>query len=377
VTTTLPRISIVTPSFNQAQFLEACIESVLSQAYPNLEYIVMDGGSTDGSVDIIRKYEQQVAYWRSEPDGGHYAAVEEGFARSTGEIMAWLNSDDKYCPCAFFKVADIFMRHPDVSWITGRSLKWSTAGRAVELGPESGSFSREKVVDRGEFQSPWICQESTFWRRSLWERAGGGPRKAFPLAGDLELWVRFFRHAPLHFVDTLLGGNRRHPDQRSVRFREAYLREAEVVLAEERARPAPDGSFGPPAPMTPDRESVRRLLGLAGLARSVAVSDEVAMDLMVELGRVTVDRDHYVDANRVHELAVAECRADRADDAVRIAVLEDALRLARTHNTRLEEDLVQARLSRDKAQERINAIERSISWRTAMFVGRFLRPFIR
>src|SRR5215469_5586779 len=97
----LPKISIVTPSFNQAEFLEETIRSVLDQNYPNLEYVVVDGGSTDGSVDIIKKYAHRLAWWVSEPDDGQYAAINKGFKHSSGEIMAWINSDDKYLPWTF------------------------------------------------------------------------------------------------------------------------------------------------------------------------------------------------------------------------------------------------------------------------------------
>jgi Glycosyl transferase family 2 len=345
----LPRISIVTPSFNQARFLEACIESVLSQEYPNLEYILMDGGSTDGSVEIIRKYERHLTYWQSQPDGGHYAAVADGFARATGDILAWLNSDDKYCPLAFFKVAHVFLGHPEASWITGRPMRWSADGRAEDLTPDPIVYSRDKTVLRGDFQTPWICQESTFWRRSLWERAGGGPRADLRLAGDLELWVRFFRYAPLHFLDTLLGGNRRHSEQRSVIFLQEYLREAETVLAEEVARPAPDSSFSSPEPLTYEQDKLRRFLRDSGVPLLAIAADELAMDLVADLGRVSAERDHFIHASRVYELALAESDPDR-----------------------------QARLDTiQRLEERVRAIERSVSWRAAMLLGRIVRPFTK
>jgi glycosyltransferase involved in cell wall biosynthesis len=106
-----PRISIVTPSFNQAVYLEKCIKSVLTQNYPNLEYIVMDGGSTDGSVEIIKRYEPYITYWQSQPDGGQAAAIGDGFQRSTGELLSWINSDDFLCKDALFKVAESYQKN--------------------------------------------------------------------------------------------------------------------------------------------------------------------------------------------------------------------------------------------------------------------------
>src|SRR5665647_3247451 len=114
-----PKITIITPVYNRAQYLEATILSVLNQGYANLEYIIIDGGSTDGTIEIIKKYESQLAYWVSEPDQGMYYALQKGFDKASGDIMAWLNSDDMYHANSLFVVADIFSTFEDVDWIMG------------------------------------------------------------------------------------------------------------------------------------------------------------------------------------------------------------------------------------------------------------------
>jgi glycosyltransferase involved in cell wall biosynthesis len=247
-TSRLPTISIVTPSYNQGEFLEECIDSILSQNYPNLEYIIMDGGSSDNSVEIIKKYEKYLTYWQSRPDGGQYAAVNEGFTKTSGEIMAWLNSDDKYQENAFFKVATLFARYPHISWLTARHAFWDGAGRVKMIEASClPIYSRGQYL-RKEYDRPYIQQESTFWRRSLWEKAGGYLRSDLKLAGDLELWTRFFRYAQLYTVDTLLGGYRVHGNQKAVLQRALYQEEAERILDEEQALFAEDHNYNPPAP---------------------------------------------------------------------------------------------------------------------------------
>lgn len=237
---TFPKISIVTPSFNQGEFLEATIKSVLNQEYPNLEYIIIDGGSTDGSVEIIKKYEESLHFWCSEPDGGHYDAVNKGFSHSTGDIMAWLNSDDMYYPWAFCTVASIMSQFPDVRWLTTLYHgTWDSNG-FCRINPVAG-YSRKSFLRGlhipGEGRI-WglraIQQESTLWRRELWEEAGGQIRTCFDLAGDFDLWSRFYACDSLFGVSSPLGGIRSLPNQRSRKYFQRYLAQAHQSLSEMR-----------------------------------------------------------------------------------------------------------------------------------------------
>lgn len=222
----LPKISIVTPSFNQGDFLEECILSVLEQGYPNLEYIIMDGGSTDQSVEIIKKYERYLTYWQSEKDAGQYWAIDAGLKKTTGEIQAWLNSDDKYHPGAFKTVADTFMRYPEVEWLTGRPTVWNAKGELIDI-RLLHAFSLRDYLDPD--QHTFIQQESTFWRKRLWDRAGGGIDTALNFAGDMELWLRFFQESELHVIDALLGGFRYHAAQKTAAGAVKYRQEADAL----------------------------------------------------------------------------------------------------------------------------------------------------
>jgi glycosyltransferase involved in cell wall biosynthesis len=222
-----PKISIVTPSFNKARYIEDTIKSVLHQQYPNLEYIIIDGGSTDGSVDIIRKYEKQLSYWISEPDKGQYHAINKGFARSSGEIMAWINADDMYYHNALWAVAEVFNTFSDVKWITGIPTQFDALGRCFPAPQVRDRWSRYCYLLK---EHKWIQQETTFWRRELWDRAGAHVDTRFELAADLELWLRFFRFEQLYSVSCFIGGFRHNPGQRSISMAQEYLKEADRLL---------------------------------------------------------------------------------------------------------------------------------------------------
>ncbi len=231
----LPKISIVTPSFNQAQFLEEAIRSVLDQNYPNLEYVVVDGGSTDGSVDLIRRYADGLTWWVSERDGGQYDALNKGFAHTSGEILGWLNSDDKYLPWTFRSLAEAFSL-PQVEWVTSRfHLFWDQSGQAVRCEEHPG-FSRELVLRGGALPGcgwpawAFVQQESTFWRRSLWERTGSRLDSSCSLAADFDLWIRFAQSAELYTFPVPLAGFRQHPSQQTAQRMPEYLEQARMAL---------------------------------------------------------------------------------------------------------------------------------------------------
>jgi len=232
----LPRISIVTPNYNYGNFIERTLTSVLNQDYPNLEYIVIDDGSTDDSVAVIRRHEHRLAHWETRPNRrGQYDAIATGFGRATGEILAWLNSDDAYLPGALSIVADVFTQFPEIDWLTTLyPMHWDEGGRLVRADQVRG-FSRRGFFEGDHLPTPnsfslgYIQQESTFWRRSLWQVAGNFDAD-FPRAGDFALWAQFFHHAELCGLATPLGGFRVHGAQLTSRSYPAYYAEAVRAL---------------------------------------------------------------------------------------------------------------------------------------------------
>lgn len=220
------RISIVTPVFNQVKYLEQTILSVLNQGYPELEYIIIDGGSTDGTVEIIKKYESQISYWISEPDTGMYDALNKGFSISSGKIMAYINSDDILMPNSLYMMNKLFLDLPEVQWVQGLNNCMDMSGSITQT-YYGKKFSFLKFLYR---DYKWIQQESTFWRRSLYEKAGNRIDKSLRLAGDFDLWFRFFQYEKLYNCDVPIGVWRKRDGQLSDRFLNEYLTEIEETI---------------------------------------------------------------------------------------------------------------------------------------------------
>lgn len=206
-----PRVvSIVTPSFNQACFLEETIQSVLSQNYPHIEYMIVDGGSTDGSVEIIRRYQDRLAWWVSEPDKGQTDAINKGFARANGDILAWINSDDTYLPGAIAEAAGFLDAHPEVGLVYGDANLIDGKGKVLGRFPARQTDYRR--LRRGYVHIP---QQTAFFRADLWRRVGPLD-PSFYFAMDYDLWVRLAKISTLKYHPHLWANFRLHTQGKSL-----------------------------------------------------------------------------------------------------------------------------------------------------------------
>lgn len=221
----LPKISVVTPSYNQGRFLEQTIQSVISQNYPQLEYVVIDGGSTDNSVQIIKKYQKKLEYFESKKDRGQSHAINKGFAKTDGEIMAWINSDDMLRPGALRLVASIFATFPEIEWLTSLPSTMTEAGYQVYLAQPP--LYLRSLIKKGLYTRKllgFIMQEGTFWRRSLWKKAGGKLAEV-PYTMDMQLWQNFARYTPLYCVEACLASYRLNPNRKNNDNHRRYYQE--------------------------------------------------------------------------------------------------------------------------------------------------------
>jgi glycosyltransferase involved in cell wall biosynthesis len=210
-----PKISVVTPSFNQGRFLEETLRSIHDQGYPNLEHIVIDGGSTDSSVAVIQQFADRLSYWVSEKDNGQTDALIKGFNRATGDIHCWLNSDDLFEPATLEEVAQFFHEHPEVRFIYGDSTWIDVDGRPFKP-------KREHPWNRfvWMFDHNFIPQPSAFWRSDLYHEVGGLD-PTFDLAMDADLWIRFADVTRPRHVRRDWSRMRFYPEQKNTRMRAA------------------------------------------------------------------------------------------------------------------------------------------------------------
>jgi hypothetical protein len=219
-----PTISIVTPSFGQGHFLERTLYSVVNQHYPALEYVVQDGGSTDETVEVLRRYERSLTHWASEPDGGQGDAINRGFAHTSGEIMAYLNSDDLLLPGALAYVARYFAAHPKVDVVYGHRVMIDEHDRQI------GSWVMPRHDDQELAMLDFVPQETLFWRRTAWEAAGGQIDPSLHFAIDWDLLLRL-RDSGVKMVrlPRFLGAFRVHEEQKTAMWNDQCLIECDAL----------------------------------------------------------------------------------------------------------------------------------------------------
>ena len=218
-----PLVSIVTPSYNQADFLEDTIQSVISQDYPDIEYMIVDGGSTDGSLEIIKRYQSKLAWWVSEADEGQASAINKGMARAQGEIVAWLNSDDLYLPGAVSQAVESFQKNPQVKFVFGNAITIDAAGFPLKelVFPDWG------IEDLTGFRI--ICQPAVFMSGDAFQQVSGlNPDYHFML--DHQLWIRIASLGPIKHEGRFWAAARHHGEAKNVSQAAAFGRETLQVL---------------------------------------------------------------------------------------------------------------------------------------------------
>jgi len=203
-------ISIVTPSYNQAKYIEKTIQSVLMQDYPRIEYIVVDGGSSDGTVDIIKKYEDRITRWVSEKDKGQTDAINKGFAHASGDILAWINSDDTYQPGAISAAVKYLQEHPTVGMVYGDCNFINESGQVI--GKFNSAQTNYRLIRQGSVRIP---QQTMFFRTDLWKQVGPLD-PSFYFAMDYDLWTRISARSEIKYVPQTWANFRLHTSGKTI-----------------------------------------------------------------------------------------------------------------------------------------------------------------
>lgn len=225
--TQYPKISIVTPTYNSEQYLEQCILSIKNQTYNNYEHIIVDGGSNDNTLDIIKKYEGAYPMkWISEPDEGMYDAINKGFRMASGDIYAWINSDDFYFSWTFEVVSKAFSKR-DIQWLSGIPSNTQQLGSAeiTYLLPNMPTVYNTKMIGKGVYDGQrmhFVQQESCFWTRDLWNKVGGLDAQ-YKMAGDYYLWRKFAKYVKIYTINCNLASFRIHEEQKSSDIEKYYV----------------------------------------------------------------------------------------------------------------------------------------------------------
>ena len=225
------KVSIVIPSYNQARWLEACLRSVLGQRGVELETIVMDGGSKDGSPAIIERYASKLAYWQSQPDGGQAAAIAAGFARATGDVLGWLNSDDVFMPGALERVVRFFTEHPEEEVVTGGSFFIDAEGRTYRWRWWNQNHTFGVAASHERFlhfvPQQGIAQPATFFRRAAYEAVGGVDAQ-FQYIMDFDLFTRLSRRRRFARIAEMLACFRIHEANKTHQWKNVFRREMKI-----------------------------------------------------------------------------------------------------------------------------------------------------